>query len=111
MRGRVGVKMPTKDAMKDGVMQAQRRFPLKRSRTDRIFLGVCGGIGKALGIDANLVRLVWAAFSISSIGMGVLIYVALGLLLPEEVDVEMELYTPERDVQIIDVTAASGGKS
>lgn len=112
MRGSVGEKMPTTDEMKDGVKQAQRRFPLKRSRTDRIFLGVCGGIGKALRIDANLVRLVWAAFSISSIGMGVLIYVALGVLLPEEPEEdEVGFYTPEQDVQIIDVSATSGGKN
>ncbi len=47
-------------------------------------MGVCGGIGQKIGIDANLVRLVWAAFSIGSIGMGVLIYVLVGLFLPEE---------------------------
>ena len=55
-------------------------------------MGVCGGIGKKLGIDANLVRLIWAALSIGSIGMGVIAYVAVGLLLPEETGVEVVSY-------------------
>jgi phage shock protein PspC (stress-responsive transcriptional regulator) len=64
--------------------QFRQGFPLKRSRRDRMAMGVCGGIGQRLGIDSNLVRLVWAAFSIGSIGTGVLFYVLAGLFLPEE---------------------------
>jgi hypothetical protein len=38
--------------------------------------------------------------------------VALGLLLPEEPEEEeVGFYTPQQDVQIIDVTATSGTKS
>jgi phage shock protein PspC (stress-responsive transcriptional regulator) len=81
------------------------RFPLKRSRTDRVFMGVCGGIGQRIGIDANLVRLVWAAFSIGSIGMGVLIYVVAGLLLPQEQVTDVATYG-EDDIQIIDVNTS-----
>ncbi|MCC6165909.1 MAG: PspC domain-containing protein [Caldilineaceae bacterium] len=84
--------------------QARQRFPLKRSRTDRIFMGVCGGIGRRLGIDANLVRLVWAAFSVGSIGMGVLLYVILGLLLPEAPVTEIAPYPAEQDIQVIDIS-------
>jgi phage shock protein PspC (stress-responsive transcriptional regulator) len=96
--------MPTKESMKQNLRSARERFPLKRSRTDRIFMGVCGGMGQRMGIDANLVRLVWAAFSVGSIGMGVLIYVVLGLVLPEEVVTSVQPYGDEpQDVQVIDI--------
>jgi phage shock protein PspC (stress-responsive transcriptional regulator) len=96
-------RMPTKESLKEGFNSARQRFPIKRSRTDRIFMGVCGGIGQRIGIDANLVRLVWAAFSVGSIGMGVLIYVLLGLFLPQEDVTALQPYMDEmQDVQVID---------
>jgi phage shock protein PspC (stress-responsive transcriptional regulator) len=104
MQSEVNGRMPTKESVRAQMRAARARFPLKRSRTDRIFMGVCGGMGKRLGIDANLVRLVWAAFSVGSIGMGVLIYVLLGLFLPEEVITDVQPYDDEgQDVQVIDV--------
>lgn len=78
------VKVPGSSDLKSNLSSGRQRFPLRRSTTDRLFMGVCGGIGQRTGIDANLVRLLWAAFSIGSIGMGVLVYVAFGLFLPEE---------------------------
>jgi phage shock protein PspC (stress-responsive transcriptional regulator) len=44
---------------------------------------VCGGIGDKYGIDANLVRLIWAAFAIGTMGLGALLYFLVGLVLPE----------------------------
>ena len=99
----VADRMPTKQSFKESFDGFRQRFPIKRSQTDRIFMGVCGGIGKRIGIDANLVRLVWAAFSVGSIGMGVLIYVLLGLFLPEENITDLQPYDDEaQDVQVID---------
>ena len=105
-RLRTDFKSPNREGMKASLRSMRENFPLKRSRQDRLFLGVCGGIGRKLGIDANLVRLVWAAFSIGSIGMGVLIYVLLGLLLPEEKPMDLTpLRNEPQDVQVIDGTA------
>ena len=105
-KGELNGRMPSKDQVKAGLRRARSNFPLKRSRNDRIFMGVCGGIGQRLGIDSNLVRLVWAAFSVGSIGMGVLLYVLAGLLLPEEPVTALGKYTNgEQDVQVIDVRA------
>lgn len=101
----VGERMPSGESMREGMRSMRERFPLKRSRNDRIFMGVCGGIGQRIGIDANLVRLVWAAFSIGSVGMGVLIYVLLGLLLPQEQVTDVTAYE-EDDVQVIDVSTS-----
>lgn len=78
------VKLPNGSGLKSTLSQGRDRLPFHRSSTDKLFLGVCGGISQRVGLDANLIRLLWAAFSIGSIGMGVVIYVALGLLLPEE---------------------------
>lgn len=77
-------KTPNGGELRNNLQGLRQSFPLKRSRRDRMFMGVCGGLGQKLGIDANLIRLIWAAFSIGSIGMGVLVYIAAGLLLPEE---------------------------
>lgn len=102
---RMNGKMPSKADVKDSLNQVKQRIPLKRSRRDRIFMGVCGGLGKRFGIDANLVRLIWAAFSIGSIGMGVLVYIAVGLLLPEETLVDVEIQNAKlQDVQVVDGT-------
>lgn len=109
MQGNVNVnvngKMPSSDEVKAGMSEARERIPLKRSRTNRILLGVCGGISERFGIDANLVRLIWAAFSIGSIGMGVLVYVAVGLILPEESETDVMVREAEaQDVTIVDGT-------
>jgi len=99
--------VPTRESMSAGLRRARERFPLKRSRTDRIFMGVCGGIGQRIGIDANLVRLVWAAFSVGSVGMGVLLYVIVGLLLPQETVNDLAPYDEAQDVTIIDARTTS----
>jgi phage shock protein C len=99
----MGERMPTKQSFQQSLRSVRERFPLKRTRTDRIFMGVCGGIGQRIGVDSNLVRLVWAAFSVGSVGMGVLIYVLLGLFLPQEQVTEIQSYVDDaQDVQVID---------
>ncbi len=56
---------------------------LYRSRQHRVLAGVCGGIGEYLGIDPVLVRLGFVALSLMS-GVGVLLYLAAWVLMPEE---------------------------
>lgn len=101
------VKMPNGNGIRSGLNESRQRLPLRRSQTDRIFMGVCGGIGRRMGVDANLVRLLWVAFSIGSIGMGIFIYVALGLLLPED----GMLTTTTRQDQVQDVEVVEGSKA
>ncbi|WP_405055755.1 PspC domain-containing protein [Kribbella sp. NBC_01505] len=54
----------------------------QRSRSDRMVAGVCGGIGRAVGIDPVLIRVVMAVLIIS--GPGVIFYIAAWLLMPDE---------------------------
>ena len=56
---------------------------LYRSIADRKILGVCGGMAEYFDIDSTLVRLLFVALTISSLGAGLLIYFILALVLPE----------------------------
>jgi signal transduction histidine kinase len=51
-------------------------LPFSRSESDRVVAGVCGGIAVALGVDATLVRLVFAFLALAG-GAGILLYLAL----------------------------------
>ena len=46
--------------------------------------GVCGGLGEYLGIDPTVVRLLVVLLSLSSVGMGVIIYFVAAFIIPEE---------------------------
>lgn len=71
--------------MLDGSAAGPGTFRLVRSRSDRVLMGVCGGIARQAQMDASIVRLVAALVIVFSGGLvGVLVYVVLGLALPEE---------------------------
>ena len=55
---------------------------LRRSETDCRICGVCGGIAEYLGIDSNVVRLVWAVVSLSA-GTGILLYFIAAVFMPK----------------------------
>ncbi|MEJ2348727.1 MAG: PspC domain-containing protein [Anaerolineales bacterium] len=56
---------------------------LYRSREDRMIAGVCGGLGDYFGIDPTLVRLLFV-FAALFYGPGILAYLILMLVVPEE---------------------------
>ena len=56
---------------------------LRRTRGDRWFGGVCGGLGKASGMESWIWRLVFALFALT-FGFGVVIYLLLWIFVPEE---------------------------
>lgn len=58
---------------------------LYKSRSNRIFMGVCGGIGEYLGVDPTVVRLLWAVL-ICCAGTGLLAYIVMGLIMSEMPD-------------------------
>ena len=55
----------------------------RRSRTDRWFGGVCGGIARSTGMEAWVWRLLFAALFICA-GVGLLLYVLLWIFVPSE---------------------------
>lgn len=62
---------------------ASARPPLRRSRSDRMLFGVCGGFARHLGVDPVLVRIA-ALLTLAFGGAGVLAYAAGVLLIPDE---------------------------
>jgi phage shock protein C len=58
---------------------------LCRSRDDSIVLGVCGGIGRYVGIDPVAVRVVWIVVTfLTAIVPMVLAYLAAAVVMPGE---------------------------
>ena len=57
---------------------------LFRSRTDRILGGICGGLGTYFDTDPNIIRILWVALTIISVGVGVIVYIVTWILIPEE---------------------------
>jgi len=55
----------------------------RRSRTDRWFGGVCGGIARSTGVEAWVWRLLFAALFVCA-GVGLLLYVLLWIFVPSE---------------------------
>jgi signal transduction histidine kinase/phage shock protein PspC (stress-responsive transcriptional regulator) len=64
--------------------EAASRAPLERRTGDRYIAGVCGGIAAHLGINATLVRFIFAL--LGSNGVGVVAYLAFWFLIPSDDD-------------------------
>ncbi len=61
--------------------------PLSRSLNDRIIAGVMGGIAHRFGWNVTLVRVLFVLISIGSAAFpGILVYLILWLLIPNEAD-------------------------
>ena len=57
---------------------------LMRSRDDKWVAGVCGGVARYSGVDANLIRLVVVLGTIFGFGSLLVAYVAAWILMPQE---------------------------
>jgi phage shock protein C len=55
----------------------------RRSRTDRVLGGVCGGLGRATGVESWVWRLIFVALFLC-VGAGLLAYVLLWIFVPSE---------------------------
>src|SRR5277367_4462045 len=73
-----------------GTEQARSNDPLvsavntfRRSRTDRWFGGVCGGLARSTGMESWVWRLLFAALFVCA-GVGLLVYVLLWIFVPSE---------------------------
>ncbi|MBR6251990.1 MAG: PspC domain-containing protein [Bacteroidales bacterium] len=51
---------------------------------DKVIGGVCGGIAESLNLDKTLVRLIYVLLTIGTAFSGVLIYLLLWLIMPEQ---------------------------
>lgn len=60
------------------------RGPLRRSRRHRIVAGVCGGLADWLGWRPTVVRVLFVLVGALPFLSGILVYLVLWLLIPEE---------------------------
>jgi phage shock protein PspC (stress-responsive transcriptional regulator) len=94
-----------KASVKNGYHTVRGKTPLKRSKDDRMLLGVCAGIAHWLNIDPIIVRILWGIFTLGSLGTGVIIYVIMALIMPED-DSDGAIETVDGEVlDPIDVTS------
>ena len=56
---------------------------VRRSRSDRVVAGVCGGVGRYLGVDPVLLRIAFIILALAN-GLGVIAYVVAWVAIPEE---------------------------
>lgn len=57
---------------------------LKRSKTNRMVCGVCGGLGEYLNIDPTIIRIIWLLCSLAGLGTGAIIYLIAAIVVPED---------------------------
>ncbi len=58
---------------------------LYRSKKNRVFLGVCGGIAEYLNIDPTVVRLIWVILTaVTMVVAGIIIYFVAAMIMPEK---------------------------
>ena len=61
-----------------------RKKKLYRSRSNKRFLGVCGGIAGYFGLNPLAVRILWAILTLSSAGFMIPMYVLMAIIMPKE---------------------------
>lgn len=57
---------------------------LKRSKTNKMFAGVCGGLAKRFDMDATMMRIIYLVASVLTATVGFWLYLILWLVIPEE---------------------------
>ena len=69
---------------------------LFRSRTDRKLSGICGGMGSYFGFDSTLMRVAWVLAAFLSGGLGILAYLVLIFVVPNEPYPSPQFHEPVR---------------
>jgi phage shock protein PspC (stress-responsive transcriptional regulator) len=57
---------------------------LYRSRSQKMVSGVCGGLSEYFDVDVSVIRVLWVIGTLLSIGLGLLAYVVMLIIFPEQ---------------------------
>ena len=68
---------------------------LYRSQTNKVFAGVCSGLGEYLNIDVTIVRLVWIVITFLG-GAGIIAYILAYFIIPEK-PIEPGVVAPQQN--------------
>lgn len=74
----------TSDGSGDSGVMNTDTIKLRRSRSDRMIAGVCGGLARMFNMDAALVRIILVAATLLGFGTGAIIYLIAWAVVPEE---------------------------
>jgi|SaaInlV_150m_DNA_4_1039716.scaffolds.fasta_scaffold00055_30 phage shock protein C len=80
----------TKKSDLSGIFDVKSTYPLHLSLDNKQIAGVCGGIGETLVIDPTLIRFLWVFGTLLSAGIGIILYIVLSLILPQETPISEE---------------------
>lgn len=61
---------------------------LYRSSDNRVFAGICGGLGEYLDVDPTVVRVVYILLSLLTAFVGILLYIILLFVIPNRPRIE-----------------------
>jgi len=66
---------------------------LRRSRSNKVIAGVVGGLAKYFGMDPTIARILFVVVSVISAAFpGILVYVVLWVVLPQESEIPSGMY-------------------
>lgn len=57
---------------------------LKKSSTDKMLFGVCGGLAEYFNTDVTIIRIIFVAAAILGLGSPILIYLVMALVMPTD---------------------------
>ncbi len=57
---------------------------LSRSSTDKMLLGVCGGLANRFGMDSTVIRVIFVIASVVGFGSPILFYFILAFIMPRD---------------------------
>ncbi|MCH8556592.1 MAG: PspC domain-containing protein [Balneolia bacterium] len=57
---------------------------LRRSSTEKMLFGVCGGLAEHFNMDPTIMRLIFVLLTIFGVGTPVLIYIIMAIVMPAD---------------------------
>ncbi|MBR5496113.1 MAG: PspC domain-containing protein [Oscillospiraceae bacterium] len=55
-----------------------------KSQINKMISGVCGGLADYFNMDPTIMRLLWVVLTFVSFGVGILLYIAAAIIIPNE---------------------------
>ena len=72
------------DASQDAQPAGQASRTFRRSSSDKKLFGVCGGLAQYFSIDSTIIRILYVVLCLASFGAGIVLYITLALVVPED---------------------------
>ncbi len=66
------------------ILKMTKSKRLYRSKKEQMISGVCGGIGEYFKVDPTIIRLGTVLVTVLSVGIGIIIYLAAWVIVPEK---------------------------